>query len=191
MNDDHNINDDNLNNLSPELSKLGGKNPFNPSDAYFDAFQTKLNKRIADEEDIKDLAPVLLSIPKYNPFEVPKDYFDELPTVVQEKVTATKSGSLPNWLLVLFKPRFAVPLIVTVIIGFAGFNYLNNTTIIPSENEELSLEDNLYYISESDIIDQLTADASIDPSADSDSDNSIENYLIDNNIDESNLSSEL
>ena len=57
--------------------------------------------------------------------------------------------------------------------------------------EELSLEDNLYYINENDILEHLTADASIETEKNMEDENSIENYLIDNNIEENNLSNEL
>ena len=195
MNDDHNIsNEDNdLNGMAPKLSKLSSNNPFNPSDSYFDSFTSKLQNRIDDEEEIKALAPTLLSIDKYNPFEVPKDYFEELPTIVQERVIESKKKSAGlEWLILLFRPRFAIPMIITIFIAIAGINYFINKSVKNIESaEELSLEDNLYYINETDILEHLTADASIENESISEDDNSIENYLLDNNIDESNLSNEL
>ncbi|MBL0329073.1 MAG: hypothetical protein IPP64_06580 [Bacteroidetes bacterium] len=61
MNNDHNIadEDNNLNGMAPKLSKLGAKHPFNPSDDYFNAFTSKLQSRIEDEEDIRSIAPTL------------------------------------------------------------------------------------------------------------------------------------
>lgn len=195
MNNDNNIsNEDNdLNGMAPKLSKLKSNNPFNASKDYFDSFSSKLQNRIEDEEDIKAIAPTLLSIDKYNPFEVPNDYFEELPTIVQERVISRKNeSSLPQWLLLLFKPRFAVPLMAIVFISIVGVKYMNNKAEVKTETaEELSLEDHLYYIDENDIIDQLTADVSVETESASEDDNSIENYLLDNNIDESNLNNEL
>ncbi len=195
MNDDDNIlNEDNdLNEMAPKLSKHSSNNPFNPSESYFNSFTSKLQNRIDDEEEIKALAPTLLSIDKYSPFEVPKDYFEELPTIIQERVIESKKKSAGlDWLILLFRPRFAVPLVVTVFIAIAGIKYMNNNSIKNIEStEELSLEDNLYYINETDILEHLTADASIENESTSEDDNSIEEYLLDNNIDESNLSNEL
>lgn len=195
MSEEHNIsNEDNdLNGMAPKLSKLSSNNPFNASNDYFDSFTSKLQNRIEDEEDIKAIAPTLLSIDKYNPFEVPADYFEDLPTIVQERVIATKNeSSLPQWLLLLFKPRFAVSMMAIVFVSIVGIKYMNNKAEVKTETaEELSLEDHLYYIDENDIIDQLTADASIETESASEDDNSIENYLLDNNIDESNLNNEL
>jgi hypothetical protein len=195
MNNDHNIsNEDNdLNGMAPKLSKLSSNNPFNPSDSYFDSFTSKLQNRIDDEEEIKALAPTLLSIDKYNPFEVPKDYFEELPTIIQERVVETKEKSnLIDWLFWLLRPRLAVSMIVILFISILGVYYMNKNTVKNTEQtEELSLEDNLYYINETDILEHLTADASIENISTSEDDNSIEDYLLDNNIDESNLSNEL
>ena len=212
MNDDHNIsNEDNdLNGMAPKLSKLksdslrhterdqrsvipSGVEGRSADDSYFDSFTSKLQNRIEDEEEIKALAPTLLSIDKYSPFEVPKDYFEELPTIIQERVIeSSKKSSGLEWLFLLFRPRFAVPMIVILFVSIAGIYYINNNSIKNVELvEELSLEDNLYYINETDILEHLTADASIENESVSEDDNSIENYLLDNNIDESNLSNEL
>ena len=152
-----------------------------------------MQNRIEDEEEIKALAPTLLSIDKYSPFEVPKDYFEELPTIIQERVIeSSKKSSGLEWLFLLFRPRFAVPMIVILFVSIAGIYYINNNSIKNVELvEELSLEDNLYYINENEILEYLTADASIENESGSEDDNSIENYLLDNNIDESNLSNEL
>ena len=208
MNDDHNIsNEDNdLNGLAPKLSKLksnslrhtervtqSGVEGRSADESYFDSFTSKLQNRIDDEEEIKAIAPTLLSIDKYNPFEVPKDYFEELPTIIQERVVESKeSSSLLDWLFWLLKPRLAVSMIAILIISVVGIYYMNNNSIQNTEaTEELSLEDNLYYINENEILEHLTADASIGFESASEDENSIENYLLDNNIDESNLSNEL
>lgn len=195
MNNYNNIsNEDNdLNGMAPKLSKLSSNNPFNPSNDYFDSFTSKLQNRIDDEEEIKALAPTLLSIDKYNPFDVPKDYFEELPTIIQGRVIESKEKStIVDWLFWLLRPRLAVSVIVILFISITGIYYMNNYSIKNTEaTEELSLEDNLYYIDEIDILEHLTADASATIESVSEDENSIENYLLDNNIDESNLSNEL
>lgn len=195
MNNDHNIsNEDNdLNGMAPKLSKLSSNNPFNPSNDYFNSFTSKLQNRIEDEEEIKALAPTLLSINKYNPFEVPKDYFEELPSIIQEKVVVSKERTgLLDWLFWLLRPRFAVSMTLILFISVIGIYYINKNNVKNIETmEELSLEDNLYYINENDIVEHLTADASIELDSYVEDENSIENYLIDNNIEESKLSNEL
>lgn len=195
MNNDHNIsNEDNdLNGMAPKLSKLKSNNPFNPSNDYFDSFTSKLQNRIDDEGEIKALAPTLLSIDKYNPFDVPKDYFEDFPTIVQERVIATtEKSTVLDWLFWLLRPRLAVSMIVILCISLVGIYYINNNSIKNVQSADaLTLEDNLYYINESDIFEYLTADVSINNESVNEEENSIEDYLLDNNIDESNLSNEL
>ena len=195
MNNDHNIsNEDNdLNGMAPKLSKLSSNNPFNPSNDYFDSITSKLQNRIDDEEEIKAFAPTLLSIDKYNPFEVPKDYFEKLPTIIQERVVESKEKStIVDWLFWLLKPRLSVSLTLVLFISIVGVYYINKNNVKNIESmEELSLEDNLYYINENDILEHLTADATTENISISEDDSSIEDYLLDNNIDESNLSNEL
>ncbi len=200
MNNDQNINEDNdLSGMAPKLSKLKSNSPLrhtersrSASDDYFDSFTSKLQNRIEDFEEIKDFAPTLLSIDKYHPFEVPADYFEELPSIIQERVIASKNRhSYIEWLFLLLKPRFAFPIIAIVVATVIGINYINNKVELKNETEELSLEDHLYYIDESEIVEQLTADACIEKESVSEDDNNIENYLLDNNIDESSLNKEL
>jgi hypothetical protein len=202
MNKDHNIQneDPDMEGMAPQLSKLSTKNPFchtersrSMSDNYFDDFTSRLQNRIIDIEDIKSFAPALLNIPKHNPFDVPSDYFDELPSIVQEKILETKSRPLRfEWLTLLIKPRFVFPMVVTIFIAVLGINFMNKNAEVKNtiEIEELSLEDHLYYIDETEIIDQLTADAVIENEDLQTDNNSIENYLLDNNIDETNLNNE-
>ncbi len=193
MNNDQNINEDNdLSGMAPKLSKYAANSPFNASNDYFDSFTSKLQNRIDDCEEIKDLAPTLLSIDKFNPFEVPTDYFEELPSIIQERVVESKDkASYFEWLFLFLKPRFALPLIAIIFVSIVGINYINNKVELKNETEELSLEDHLYYIDESEIIEQLTADACIEKESVSEDDYNIKNYLLDNNIDESSLNNEL
>lgn len=195
MNLDHNINneDADLSGMAPKLSKLKANNPFSPSDIYFDELASKLQNRIDDLEEIKDNAPTLSNINKYNPFEVPKDYFEELPSIIQNQVIESNCRSSRfEWLALLIKPRFAFPMITIIFITIGAINFMNENAEVKNDtnSEELSLEDHLYYINETEIIEQLTAEANIDEENVTD-ENSIENYLLDNTIDDTNLNNEL
>jgi hypothetical protein len=203
MHTDHNIfnEEDNLNELAPELSKLRAKDAFlnpqrNPdaSTDYFNSFGSRLQSRMEDLDELEAIAPELLSIGKSNSFAVPSDYFDELPTRIQERTQKPSSSSqITEWLLLLIKPRFAFPMIVILFLAFAGINFMNKNAElnVPDPTNELTLEDHLYYIEESDIIDQLSEKMSSDNSILSENENNIEDYLLDNDVDESNLNNEL
>ena len=110
-------------------------------------------------------------------------YFDELPTRVQQRIINSKPSTSPlEWLILLIKPRFVVPVLTVAFIAVLGINYMNKNAELPKTQvaEEISLEDQLLNIDESTIIESLTADASYETEAVTTEDNSIENYLIDN-----------
>ena len=167
--------------------KLPSGIPFRTGSDYFDDFNSRLLGRISDLEEIKAMAPVLFSLPKYNPFVVPADYFEELPAKVTELARRNKKTTSPfEWFSLLIRPRFILPVAATLLIAIAGIKYMNSNAVMPkNDTEELSLEEHLYDIDESTIIDQLTAEA-IDENENTE-EGSIRDYLIENNIDETNL----
>ena len=145
-------------------------------------------------EEIKEEAPVLASIPKYNPFEVPVDYFEELPTIVQQRaINAKPKTILLEWLLLLIKPRFAFPVLTTLLIAVAGINYMNKNADMPKTEvaEEITTEDQLYNIDEATIIESVNVNQSNENTTVSGEENNIQNYLLENNVDETNLKNEL
>lgn len=175
MNDNNNI----------ESTGSKGKNPFKTGTDYFESFNSKLQNRIDDFEEIKILAPLLSNIPKYNPFEVPANYFDELPTIIQQHCVENKSAtSFIEWLKLLIQPRFAMPVLTTLLIAVAGINYMdkNAASSQPAIAEEITTEEQLYNIDEATIIESLVA--TTENQTVSDDNTNIEDYLIDNNIDE-------
>ena len=192
MTEKHNIENDNDDlNGAPNLSKLGGGNPFKIRNDYFENFANKLQQHIDELEEIKAEAPLLISIPKNNPFEVPSDYFDELPTIIQQRCIDDKpSISIKEWLLLLIKPRFAVPVFATIFIAIAGISFMDKNAELQKMNEEkISINEHLSNIDEATIIEELTAEANDFKKINTNE--NIENYLIDNNIDEYNLGNEL
>ncbi len=195
MNKEDNISDDQeegLNGLSPKLSKIKDNNPFEADPDYFENFAGKLQHQIDELEEIKEEAPLLLAIPKYNPFEVPKGYFDELPTIIQQRCADVKPPlSIIEWVLCFVKPRFAIPIFATILLAIAAIYVMNKNGELPQIQfaDEAAIEEQLYNIDETTIIDALTDDA--DNLKQNNTNECIENYLIDNNIDESNFENEL
>ena len=194
MNKENDISDsdDDLNGLSPNLSKINGNNPFKSDNDYFENFSDKLQNRIDELEEIKAIAPLLLAIPKYNPFEIPAGYFDELPGIIQKRCVETKpSFSIIDWLLFNVKSRIAIPAFATIVFAIIAIYITNKNTGFPTTQlaDEISIEEQLYDIDETTIIDAVTDDAN-DLNQNNTSEN-IENYLIDNNVDEGNLEYEL
>ena len=188
-NNDIEDNEDDLKRMAPHLFKVKNNNPFKANHDYFENFSEKIQNSITGFEEIKEEAPVLASIPKYNPFEVPQDYFDYLPSRVQESIIKRKtSNTLIEWLILLVKPRFAFPVVITFLIAVAGIKFMNNMATTPQTEvaEEVSTEDQLYTIDEATIIESVNANDGENKTAATE-DNSIQNYLIENNVDENNL----
>lgn len=190
MNTDNNIHDEPEN--IPNLNRSGNKNPFKPDGDYFEDFTSRLQSRIDHLEEIKTDAPLLTNIPKYNPFDVPADYFEDLPTLIQSRIILKSQTSWMEWFTLLIKPRFFIPVVITLLIAFAGINYFNehpNESVKPI-SEEINVDDQLQTIDETIIVDELTAETETSVTTESDNDR-IVNYLIENNVDETNFNTEL
>ncbi len=196
MNTHNHINneDEDLKGMAPHLNKMKHNNPFKANEDYFERFTSKLQNKIDDYEEIHTEAPILASILKYHPFEVPKDYFDYLPTRVQQTVLDKKENTtIIEWFMLLVKPRFAVPVLCTILIAFAGINFMNkNAEAAKTEvAEEITTEEQLYNIDESAIIESMDANQSNENTTVANPETTIQDYLLDNNIDENNLKNEL
>jgi hypothetical protein len=182
--------EDHLDANSPLSSSQSGKNPFRVDDLYFDEFSAKLNNMITNLEEIEAEAPFLSSIPKYNPFDVPTGYFDELPAIMQE-LTATKEPrfSIKEWLLQLIRPNFAIPVAVTIIIAIAAINLINKQVQQSriDATADLSLEEQLYPIDETTLVDMLSNNGEDNITRQVSGDENIADYLLDNNVDEATL----
>lgn len=190
MDNKNNIEDDNEQLANLNLS--GKKDPFQPNDDYFNDFTSRLQNRIENFEDIKDTAPVLTSIPKYNPFRLPAGYFDELPGIIQNRCAVpAKDNAIFEWLYLIIKPRFIFPVLTVLLIAFAGIKYSSDRSSQPltSIADEINIDDQLQAIDETTIVDAL-AETSSTAAGDSENDR-IVNYLIENNIDETNFNNEL
>lgn len=192
MNTNNNIplDEEALSSSAPRLASIKHASPLVANDDYFNRFNQKLQNNIEEFEEIKQEAPLLASIPKYNPFEVPTHYFDDLPSRVQQIVSTKKSStSLIEWLMLVIQPRFVLPVIITLFVSFSGIRYLNTISTMPKmeASEEQSTEEELWSIDEGTIMESMNASESTENSAVASDDASIQNYLIENNVDEANL----
>lgn len=186
--------EDDLNEMAPLLWHIGNKSPFKADPDYFDSFSSKLESRISGFEEIKTEAPLLSNIPFYNPFETPADYFDELPTKIQKTINQKNTKpSILDWLILFIKPNVAIPVLTTLLIAYGAINYLEKQGEVtkPKTDYQLSEEEELYLIDESTIIEALVTVSGQENKNAIEPNTGIENYLIENNMDEINLSNEL
>lgn len=66
------------------------------------------------EDDLKHFAPKLSGINKTDPFTVPESYFDELPGMISDKCSAKDAKSPAHERILLFTPKFYIPLAIGV-----------------------------------------------------------------------------
>ncbi len=183
-----NESDPDLDRLAPQLSKLDKSNPFKVPDGYFDSLPEMIQQKI-------NAVPDLERMNRENPFHVPEGYFDSLPAVIQQRIVDGKPAkSLSReWILNLFRPRYIAWAVVLLLLVF-GIKYLTKPVILSSSGNYLSYEeaensDFINYIEESAFIDVL--DQETDESASGKEDTGIEQYLLENNIDISQLENNL
>lgn len=173
----NNINNDNLNGLPKQ-------HPFGTDSDYFSKLNDRIIERVNEFEELNDIAPTLNKIPKYNPFSVPANYFESFPTVIQTAIaTNKKQNNWIEWIILLIKPSFAVPVLSVLLITFIG---IKNIDKIESKDtvtyDSYSIYDELENIDESIIIEEVIQKIST-PEA---TNNEIEEYLIENEIEELN-----
>lgn len=159
------------------------------------------------ENDLGKEAPLLNSIPKDNPFAVPADYFEVLPAQILEKCRhSTKHApvSVSDRIFWLFRPQWMVAAFILVAgVCFFLRNGANNTiqdyqtlaAAIPDSVIVQNLQNNIDNVDMSSLEDlaQNTNIANSLPQAPSvdTSSGQIINYLMNNNIDASDIENEL
>lgn len=99
--------------LSPYLSKISRKTPFEVPVGYFENLDLSF-VTVDAEKELEVLSPLLSRMEKKMPFEVPAGYFDTLQSPVQNPVSKTRIVPL-RWV------RFAAAAIVTGMIVLAAF----------------------------------------------------------------------
>lgn len=160
------------------------QHPFGTEHDYFSKLNDRIMDRVNEFEELKDMAPTLNQIPKYNPFSVPANYFEEFPTDLQNKIADNKTSiKWTDWLVLLLKPSFSVPVLSVLLITFVGIKNIDKigeqTAIV---QDSYSLYDELENIDESMLIDEVVNNADDQVTAESE----IEEYLIENEIEELN-----
>ena len=194
MNDKNHIEnlEDDLKSLAPHLFKLRNSMAFKANDDYFESFGKRLHTEINDYEELKEESPILANLSKYSPFEVPVNYFEEFPATIQQTVINKKGKTtILEWLVLLIKPRFAVPVLATLLIAIAGINFMDKEAekLNPTLADELTVEEQLLNIDESTLIESLPVKENNEKT--NDDSEKIKSYLIENNVDEGTIHEEL
>ena len=161
---------------------LKGKNPFNIPSGYFEELPEKIIDQINGLPDFDKTSVV-------NPFAVPEGYFENLSSTLAGKIVTQKS-KLESWLSGLQRPRIAIPIAFATMIMLAGLYFYKQRCIITPPTQEFSADDlrNSSYIQSIDedlFVDVLSGQKDVNK------DESLEQYLIDNNIELSQIENKL
>jgi hypothetical protein len=175
---------DHLNNEEEKLKAAlkGSENPFIVPSGYFEELPGKIVDQVSTLPDFEKTAVV-------NPFEVPADYFDNLNLAISAKIAIQKSKPF-SWLSNLQRPRIAIPIAFATIAILAGLFFFKQRVNNYQPQEEITADDlrNSYFLETIDegliveILDKQKVDTTYD---------SYEQYLIDNNIEISQIENAL
>lgn len=136
--------------LSPVLSKLNKKIPFSTPEGYFDELTGNVvaGMKAIDfvNEELENLSPLMSSIKTKNVYSVPPDYFSLFPETVLNRVKDHKPAKVVSMTFGKKLMRYAAAAVVAGIILTAGILFLNkkDVTVQPgtlaNTEETLKLE---------------------------------------------------
>ncbi len=125
-----------------------------------------------------------------NPFSVPDEYFISLQSEISERISQQSTKSIfriPSFL----KARILIPISFSLLLAVSGYLYFTKTHTITLENQQLTADDLSSEGYLMDIDEQSLMEFVSDKRTTSHSDSGIEQYLLDNNLDISQLESAL
>jgi hypothetical protein len=179
--------DNELRKMAPRLSELKRENPFAVPDDYFDSLSRSIQQQIQSLPDFEKTAAK-------EHFKVPEGYFDSLPTTIQQRIIDEKKKRI-SWGEIVdgifFRPKFALALASIAILIVFGVKYFNRPINVEPVVAEISASDisNSTYLADIDellLVNAVALQISIE-----EKDGSLENYLIENNIDINQLTEHL
>ena len=149
---------------------------------YFEALPELIEKRIAGMQ--------LEGIPKENPFEVPANYFERLDSEIIDHVIASKTQKGFHWITQLVRPKLVVSFATIAFAVFVVFKVstLNKVDKYSFSEQEIANSNVLNDIDEGTIIETLYSETATNAIP---KQGEMEKYLLDNNVDESQLTGTL
>ncbi len=151
--------DDELETLSPLLSKLERKSPFSVASDYFDKFP---DNALAGSKEFgyKDepFSPLLDSLKERNPFWIPAGYFEELSGEIMAKIISPKSARVISINSRFQWMRYAAAAVIIGAIATTSVFLFQNHGPVPrymASLNEKQLADSLHNANEKDMMDYL------------------------------------
>ncbi len=181
------LNDDESENPTPGFSNVNKKNPFIVPENYFDSLADNIQAKINALPDVEKMS-------RENLFRVPEGHFDSLPSSVQQRIMdGKKKNMLEEWISIALRPKYSVSFAILVIVAIFGIKYFLKPTTSEKPGSSLSYNEvmNSEYIAQLDeasLIDMLEQE---DKDNGVKEDNSLEQYLMDNDLDISQIEDHL
>ena len=168
------------------LSKLRKENPFSVPENYFDSLADQVQQKI-------NVLPDWEKSGSENLFKVPDGYFDSLPSSIQQRIADEKRKNVfEEWISVLLQPKFSLSLATLIILAIFGIKYFTKHIDMESPDSisynEVRNSEYIADMDESTLVDMLEQENNIN---DVKEDNSMEQYLLDNDVDISQLENRL
>jgi hypothetical protein len=166
---------ENIDRLEENLNGQIGlkKNSFSVPEGYFDNLHQSIMDKIETLPDFEKSAVK-------NPFNVPENYFERLPIDISQIIS--EKNSLSESRIFFNRPRFIIPVAFATIIILAGIFFTKQNKTADYQSQEISLDE----LKNSTYIECIDEDLFVDAIAQQTSvteDENIKQYLIDNNID--------
>ncbi len=161
----------------------GAENSFKVPDGYFEMLSSKIMDKIDSQPDFNKSSEV-------NPFSVPEGYFEKLPIQIGDRISTSAKHSFPSFIANLKRPRFAIP------IGFASLVLIALVVLFSQKKLSVQHEKEISYdeLENSSYFDSFDEDLLLGmvPTQNTEAaDDSLEQYLLDNNIEISQIENEL
>lgn len=176
---------DNFNNREEEKLRLflkDAENKFSVPDGYFESLPGKITEKINSLPDLE-------TSKGKNLFSVPSGYFEDLPSEINSRITG-RQPRLIGWLNSLQRPRIAIPLALATMIFLGGLYFYTQRKIIYFPQNEFTAEELQNSVELQNIDEDLIVNL-LENSSSNDTINNFEQYLIENNIDLTQIENEL
>jgi hypothetical protein len=121
-----------------------------------------------------------------NPFTLPEGYFEKLPVTIAERVSKQKRYKLSR----ILRPRLSIPIVIGMMVLLAGIYYLLKTEKSDSDLNNITADDlknsSYFYSMDEEVLVDAISSQDLDAN-----DEGIEQYLLDNDVEISQIESQL
>lgn len=136
-----------LESLSPLLSKLDKKGPFSTPTGYFDELTGNVVSGVKAidfvNEELENLSPLMSSLKTKNAYKVSAEYFEDLPTVILSKVKKQGPARIVQISFGKKIMRYAAAAVIAGMIITAGILFVNNQNASVAPDTVAQSDDNL------------------------------------------------